>query len=43
MKNGNWTEYGNKLKELEEILNKLNALTSQGIEVTPPVVTPVNP
>jgi uncharacterized membrane protein (UPF0182 family) len=29
MRNGNWSEYGSKLKELEEILNKLNTMTSQ--------------
>lgn len=30
MKNGDWTEYGNRLRELEEILNRLNSLTNQG-------------
>jgi uncharacterized membrane protein (UPF0182 family) len=30
MKNGNWTEYGNQLKELEEVLNRLNTITNQG-------------
>jgi uncharacterized membrane protein (UPF0182 family) len=42
MKNGNWTEYGNRLKELEEILNKLNVLTGQDTEVPPPVAAPIN-
>jgi uncharacterized membrane protein (UPF0182 family) len=42
MKAGNWTEYGDRLNELEEILNKLNALTTQGTETESPVVTPIN-
>jgi uncharacterized protein len=52
MKSGNWTEYGARLKELEDILNKLNALTNQGnnqqapipegTTEVPPVTPPVN-
>jgi uncharacterized protein len=42
MKNGNWTEYGNRLRELEEILSRLNALTNQDTEEQPPVVAPIN-
>lgn len=42
MKNGNWTEYGSKLKELEEILNKLNALTNQDGGIQPPAIEPIN-
>ncbi|OGO77035.1 MAG: hypothetical protein A2Y23_03105 [Clostridiales bacterium GWB2_37_7] len=37
MKSGNWTEYGTRLKELEEILNKLNVLTDQGNNQQAPV------
>lgn len=40
MKRGDWTEYGTRLKELEEILSKLNALTSQQNNQQPPVVAP---
>jgi uncharacterized membrane protein (UPF0182 family) len=43
MKSGNWTEYGERLKELEEILNKLNALSSQQNNQQPPADTPANP
>ncbi|MDF2530836.1 MAG: hypothetical protein K0Q65_417, partial [Clostridia bacterium] len=51
MKNGDWTEYGNRLKELEEVLNQLNTMTNQaGSQQTPEQVnaesnmqnTPVN-
>jgi uncharacterized membrane protein (UPF0182 family) len=51
MKNGDWTEYGNRLKELEEVLNQLNTITNQaGSQQTPEQVnaesnmqnTPVN-
>jgi uncharacterized protein len=42
MKNGNWTEYGNRLRELEEILGRLNALTNQDTGAQPPVVAPIN-
>lgn len=42
MKAGNWTEYGDRLNELEEILNKLNTSTNQDTEVVPPVVAPIN-
>lgn len=44
MKAGNWTEYGNKLKELEALLSKLSAQTS-GTSQAPAeeTQTPVNP
>ena len=44
MKSGNWTEYGNRLKELEDILNRLNAITNQsGSQQAPVLITPTTP
>jgi uncharacterized membrane protein (UPF0182 family) len=40
MKSGNWTEYGNKLKELEELLSKLH---TQSNPAKPLQQVPVNP
>lgn len=49
MRSGNWTEYGTRLKELEELLNRLNTLSSQSniqqlpaVEAPAPQTTPVN-
>ncbi len=34
MKSGNWTEYGTRLKELEDILNRLNTMTNANTQTT---------
>lgn len=35
MKSGNWTEYGTRLKELEDMLNRLNTMTNTNTQTTP--------
>ncbi len=35
MKSGNWTEYGTRLKELEDMLNRLNTMTNANTQATP--------